>query len=456
MRYITVKADTRSTALQQLRETYGDEAWVYTEKEIPAASAFKRLFGKKQYQIVAGIPEKSRVRKGLNDLEKMVSKDHSALVKEKNAELWKQALDSTRESAKPSAHITSMVNDYNAQNKEVFLQTLNKELQTRPRLAEPKMPQQKMIENNIGEQKNYSPELDRLGRDVDVIKNHLSSLSYDKATTFKEKELQELFVCLQEQEFSDDWAKHFVELVRNDLAKNYWNDKKEIYQKALLLLEKKIPIAQSSAAKKVLALVGPTGVGKTTTLAKLSARMQLQENRNISLVTLDNYRIAATEQLRLFAGILEIPVHVFSEPQKFHEFVENDSSDLILVDTTGFSHNNQKFLLEQRDFFSSAKRDLHGNIENKIAKKIEKHLVLSATTRAKDARLIVERFKEQNVDKLILTKLDETFYYGAFVELAENKNLPFSFFSTGQEVPRDHKIADGEFLAKKILSGYNT
>lgn len=432
MRYVTVTGETHVEALQILRDNYGEDAWIYSEKEVPASSVLGRLFGRKEYQIDAGIPEKkprTGVKKQINDLEQMFM---PVDAKQKNDELWKQAKAPIKSFTSGQKQDLSLI-------KKDFLKTVQKELQARPQLLEGK---------------KSSHQLDRLGQDVDIIKNKLSVLAAPKNDLFLEKELQKLFEVLQEQEFSLHWAKSFVEQVRNDLPKNDWSDKRKIYQKALWFMEKKVPIAQSAVSKKVMVLLGATGVGKTTTLSKLAARMQLQEDKKVTVATLDNSRIAATEQLRLFTEILEIPMKVFNAPKKFHLFVEQDNSDLILVDTNGFSQHNKEQLEQQRDFFSSARSDAFGNVDSGISKKIEKHLVLSAATRAKDVKSIIENFQEQNIHKIILTKLDESSYYGAFVELAESKKLPFSFFTFGQAVPQDQRIADGEYLAKKILQSY--
>lgn len=448
MKYVKIIGDTHSQALQKLRDTYGSDAMVYSEQEIPARSYTKRMLGKKEYEIWAAIFEKKKnsgnVKQQLNDLQKMISSvGSSASLKNTNNDESPslQKVLSPRVDLQTSLRekeINPLANDnYNTEQQksknsalsgQEFLTVLQKEFgKTKPT-------------DVIQVQEGAS--LQDLAKDIHFIKEHLSSFSQSSSPSFAEKEFENLFQYLCEQEFSESWAKKFTEQVQNDLAKNLWNDRKKIYQTAVAHLEKKVPVA-SSGGKKVLALVGPTGVGKTTTLAKLSARMQLQENKQVSLVTLDNYRIAATEQLRLFANIIEIPVYVFKEGEKFKAFVENDNSDIILVDTTGFSHYNKNFLLEQKEFFGG-----------KTEKKIEKHLVLSATTRARDARLILQHFHEQKIDKLILTKLDESSCYGNFVELANDFSLPFSYFTTGQEVSKDHLQADSEFLAQKILQDF--
>lgn len=190
---------------------------------------------------------------------------------------------------------------------------------------------------------------------------------------------------------------------------------------------------------KVLAFVGPTGVGKTTTLAKLSAKYGLLERRKVALVTADTYRIAATEQLKTYGRIMGIPVEVADSPDDMVDILaKHKSIDLLLLDTAGRSPSNDQQLEELKHFIFRSQPD-------------EIHLVLSATTKYVDMLRIIERFGAAvPINRLIFTKLDETRHYGAFLNLMTNFQIPLAFCATGQNVPDDLEVPEIQALAEKI------
>ncbi len=190
---------------------------------------------------------------------------------------------------------------------------------------------------------------------------------------------------------------------------------------------------------KVLAFVGPTGVGKTTTLAKLSAKYGLLDRKRVALVTADTYRIAATEQLKTYGRIMGIPVEVADSPDDMVDILaKHKTIDLILLDTAGRSPSNDQQLDELKHFIFRSQPD-------------EIHLVLSATTKYVDMLRIIERFGSAvPINRLIFTKLDETRYYGAFLNLMTNFQIPLAFCATGQNVPDDLEVPEMQALAEKI------
>ncbi len=191
--------------------------------------------------------------------------------------------------------------------------------------------------------------------------------------------------------------------------------------------------------QKVIAFVGPTGVGKTTTLAKLAARFSLMEGKKVAMVTADTYRIAATEQLRTYGRIMGIPVEVANGSDEIISVLNrHKGADLILVDTAGRSPSNEEQLEELKEFIAKSHAD-------------EIHLVLSATTKYLDMIRIIERFgMAAPINRMIFTKLDETRFYGAFLNLMNNFQIPLAYYSTGQNVPDDLEVADVPLLAERI------
>jgi flagellar biosynthesis protein FlhF len=191
---------------------------------------------------------------------------------------------------------------------------------------------------------------------------------------------------------------------------------------------------------KVLAFVGPTGVGKTTTLAKLAARFSLMERKKVTMVTADTYRIAATEQLKTYGRIMGIPVEVCGSADEITDILNRHKNmDLIFLDTAGRSPSNENQLDDLKKFIVKSQPD-------------EIHLVLSATTKYFDMIKIIERFGlAVPINRMIFTKLDETRFYGAFLNLMNNFQIPLSYCSVGQNVPDDLEIPDAKTLSDRIV-----
>lgn len=198
----------------------------------------------------------------------------------------------------------------------------------------------------------------------------------------------------------------------------------------------KVSVSETS---NVLVLVGPTGVGKTTTIAKLAGRFSLIENKKVGLITIDTYRIGAVEQLKTYADIMNIPFNVVFTMKDMQAALEDMSyCDIILVDTTGRSSKNTMQISELRAFIDKVKTD---NI----------HLVISCTTKNKDIDSIVNGYKTLNYNNVVITKLDETTTYGSILNILDRAKKPLSFITTGQNVPDDIKTMTSEELTKLIL-----
>ena len=185
--------------------------------------------------------------------------------------------------------------------------------------------------------------------------------------------------------------------------------------------------------------MGPTGVGKTTTIAKLAANFRLRENKRVGLITVDTYRIAAVEQLRTYAEIIDLPMEVVSTPREACEAVSRlRNLDLVLMDTAGRSPRDEIRIQELRSMLAEAAPD-------------EVHLVLSAAAGAKSLAATAERFATVGTTALVVTKLDEAAGLGNLLPLARQCRLPLSYLTDGQNVPDDIRVADRRDLAKMIL-----
>ena len=186
-------------------------------------------------------------------------------------------------------------------------------------------------------------------------------------------------------------------------------------------------------------LVGPTGVGKTTTIAKLAGRLSLIEKKKVGLITVDTYRIGAVEQLKTYAEIMNIPFKVVITIKEMEEAVNSmNDCDIVLIDTTGRSSKNTMQISELRAFVQKAKPDCV-------------NVVISATTKNKDIKTILEGYKELEYNQVIVTKLDETTTYGSLYNIQRRADKPLKFITTGQNVPDDIKIPTKDEVLRFIF-----
>jgi flagellar biosynthesis protein FlhF len=188
-----------------------------------------------------------------------------------------------------------------------------------------------------------------------------------------------------------------------------------------------------------VALVGPTGVGKTTTIAKLSADFHLRERRRVGLITVDTYRIAAVEQLRTYADIIELPMEVVATPKAMRAAIERLADrDLILMDTAGRSPRDEVRIQELKAMLAEARAD-------------EVHLVLSTVASLPALRKSVQKFAAVGTTAILLTKLDEATGLGSLLPLLLQSGLPLSYLTHGQNVPDDIEPADRRKVARMLL-----
>ncbi|HEY9855079.1 MAG TPA: flagellar biosynthesis protein FlhF [Stenomitos sp.] len=199
------------------------------------------------------------------------------------------------------------------------------------------------------------------------------------------------------------------------------------------------PHADRRSGPKIVALVGPTGVGKTTTIAKLAANFRLLQQLKVALITIDTYRVAAVEQLRTYGDIIGIPVEVVVTPSALRDAIARfQDKDVILIDTAGRSPSNRLHLHE-----------LKGYLEVSHPKEI--HLVLSATTNRANLERIVEAFSPVGVDRVLFTKIDESAVFGGMISVAKSLGKPLSYITTGQSVPDDIRVAESSAIARMLV-----
>ncbi|MDF2457876.1 MAG: putative Flagellar biosynthetic protein FlhF, binding [Nitrospira sp.] len=199
------------------------------------------------------------------------------------------------------------------------------------------------------------------------------------------------------------------------------------------------PLMNKEDRKKTIILIGPTGVGKTTSIAKLAAYYRQHERRSVALITLDTYRIAAVDQLRVYADLIGVTLDVaLTRGDALRCMARRNDADLILVDTAGRSPGDRVGMTEVHDMLS-------------LNHPVDVHLVLSATTRERDLQQYTNHYRGIPFNRVLLTKLDETTGVGGAFDLMRRTGVPLSYFCVGQRVPEDIELARPERLAEILV-----
>lgn len=264
--------------------------------------------------------------------------------------------------------------------------------------------------------------------------------------TLKEKSIDLILEQLTNNEVSYAYAKQILGEVTNSGNVRTIDDMLAlVYQKIILKLGQTNTISFSKDDKKpkIIFFIGPTGVGKTTTIAKLSSKLLLEEKKKIAIFTSDTYRIAAVEQIKTYANILSLPVEVIYETKDLDKNIKKyQNYDYILIDTAGRSHKNK----EQVD-------DLKMLLQYFKEYSTMTYLVLSATTKYKDLTKITQLYNDIADYSLIFTKLDETDAVGNILNIKLDTGKTLSYISYGQNVPDDIGIMNPQVIAKQLLGG---
>lgn len=262
------------------------------------------------------------------------------------------------------------------------------------------------------------------------------------------KSLKLIYNKLLENEVSEKYANAIINDIENSMKKESNLDSilANVYQKIILKFGEPEAI-EDDDRRKIVFFIGPTGVGKTTTIAKLASDFKLTRSKNVAMITADTYRIAAVEQLNTYASILDVPVNVIYSPSEIVESIEELSDyQMIFVDTAGRSHKNT----EQRDEII----EMISNVRNSdIDADIVIFLVMSVTTKYRDMVNICDAYKSLNSYRLLFTKLDETDSVGNILNIKLYTGAPISYITCGQNVPDDIENVDVQKLAKSLLGG---
>lgn len=285
-----------------------------------------------------------------------------------------------------------------------------------------------------------------------LIEQQLVKESVENKDDFKEEDdksvafLKLIYNTLIENEIDEKYVNELMAEIEKINKPNATIDYvlANIYQKMILKFGQPKTITPAKNGAKIVFFIGPTGVGKTTTIAKIASRLSVNEKKKVALLTADTYRIAAAEQLRTYAGILDTPFRVIYSAEELTTAVKAfQSFDYILIDTAGHSHNNEM----QKKSMNQLIQAIDDGMEKEV------YLVVSATTKYKDLIAITDAYLTLMDYKLIFTKLDETQTLGNLFNLRLYTGADLSYITCGQNVPDDIEQFSPQSTVKQLLGG---
>ncbi len=419
---------TREEATERAKAELGEDAVIMNVKEIVPKGVF-RSFKKSIFEVTAAVEEKeSRVDSGIafKNMQNM-QKVHETInmAADEPIQIPPVSAESEDQSKAEQSAIEFLKRNAGLLQKEDAVE--------RERIEEKLENLQTILEKQLAAGKKKEPEEKELVK-PDSRKNE--NLSFIKV----------LYETLIQNEVNEK----YVNQVMDELEKVNWNGNSvdyilsNVYQKMILKFGQPHGIDLVGKKPKIIFFVGPTGVGKTTTLAKIASRLKVEQGKKVAFLTADTYRIAAAEQLRTYANILDTPLAIIYSPEELNQGIEQlENYDVILVDTAGFSHKNQN---QKEDI-----KQLIQSVDTRYDSEV--YLVLSATTKYKDLMEIADVYKEISHYKIIFTKLDETTTYGNILNIKLYSEAEVSYITNGQNVPDDLEVFNSQKMVKRLLGG---
>lgn len=423
MHYFTEHGDTHAEVLAKVRSKYGSgpEVLISHQREVPVKTVWGKITRATRWEIHGAILEKNKVQPK--------KKDESI---DNKLKLLEEMLNRT--SFKKLSGSADGQADTGTRAGNLAQQGLQ------PSLAREIIPPLKKEILPISVTPPSQEQIRKLEAEVAELKQALKAKGGPDFDLVKERELLSLYEHCVSIGFSEPFAESLAMRTRAAVAETDFKLRKKIHAKAREVLAEHIRTA-TTASQRIITLVGPTGAGKTTTLVKLAARLSVMQKHRVELITIDNYRIAATEQLKVYARIMDIPCRVCRTAEELKQAVDASVADYVLVDTSGSSPANRDFLTRQKAFFDASTAQ----------HEIEAHLVIPATTRLVDARLLFDRFEIFNYSKIIISKIDESYSFAPIVEVADTWHRPFSLLTNGQDVAKDWIDADRMIISDALL-----
>lgn len=432
---------TQEEAIEKAKAEFGPNAVIMNVKEIKPKGLF-RFFLSSTYEVTAAIEEKEAFSASLNS----VASTDSVISKAKSRENINLAAD--EEIAIPKPVRTPAREEY-TREMPVFRAKPDYKSEYKQEFASPVQQANEMntADYSFASEKQFKERLDNLS---ELLEQKLSGTTYDEIDSKQISEEMEfvrmVYNTLLKNEVHEKYVNQIMDEVERFLRPGNNVDLilPNIYQKLVLKFGQPKTIEVTDTKPNVIFFIGPTGVGKTTTIAKVASKFKLDYKRKVAFITADTYRIAATEQLRVYANILDAPMSIIYSMNEINEEIEKYKDyDLVFVDTAGFSHKNQEQREDTKRLLDTVSEEYHKEV----------FLVLSATTKYNDLLDIIDIYNGMADYKLIFTKLDETSSYGNLLNIKLYADADLSYVTTGQNVPNDLEVFDTQKVVKQLLGG---
>lgn len=418
---------TEEEAIKKAQEDLGNKAVVLNVKTLQQRGVF-RLFKKDVVEITAAL-EEEEFKNGINQRKPVMGDDASKMV------VGTQVTPSRPLNARSDSKVNLVADEKISVPAESNSTVLEQKLDSLHNLLQSQMAKEAAKEA----EKPASSE---------VTRENAGQKKVSERENSNMKFIKLIYKKLIDNEVDEKYADQIMSDIEGSLKKESNIDSilAAAYQKIILKLGEADDI-EIGDKPKVIFFVGPTGVGKTTTIAKVASRFKLEQQAKVAFITSDTYRIAAVEQLNTYASIIDSPVSVIYSADELEEAVNTYKDyDLIMVDTAGRSHKSEDQMDELGDMLANTKA-LKDNFDVKV------YLVLSITTKYKDLVNITERYKDIDDWSIIFTKLDETCALGNILNIRMLTGAALSYTTSGQNVPNDIELINEQSLAKQLLGG---
>jgi flagellar biosynthesis protein FlhF len=433
MRVKRYVVDSMPDALQKIRSDLGKDAVILNTKEI-RSGGFLGLFGKKKIEVIAATDTNAQ---------------SSAAAASSAATAFSKVLAQASSAGyKPQPQVKEA---YAAAASKIAVLDQEEAFYPKPSVPPVEMPAAKAFEMPKAQAApaiiREPAQEDRLIAEIKQMKEMMSRLAtQQELPPVYPEPLEKLRLHLLDQEVSPDIVRKLVEEAWEEVKEKHdtsWNEEqaRELIRSGLHKIIHTDEVRGIRPDTRIAHFVGPTGVGKTTTIAKLAAEQVLKHNRKVGFITSDTYRIAAVEQLKTYGNILNVPLEVVFSPQELSKaFHQLEDRDIIFMDTAGRNFRNQMYVSELNSLLAT-----RGNSET--------FLVLSLTAKYKDMQEITRNFAKFHLDKVLFTKKDETHSYGTIVNLLYDFPIKLSYVTNGQNVPDDISEASTDRILDLILGG---